>query len=369
MKSILGILCALLLFVLLGNTFFLPKYPEEAQTIRIAAVLSLSGPAADFGHHALQGAQLAVSEINATEGVPIVLDVQDDQTDPAAAVAALRFLLDEKKVTGVVGSVWDFTTAPMIPIADEAEVPLLSPTNFLIPEAFEMGTHSFVLFPHFEEVLRSLDSYISSMDYAQLGVLRFQSSFGTEIERVMKDVDSESLAWTYSDISGATEFRSLILELKAAGVDLLFIDAIDIGLKTFLETAAELDYAPRIMTYDGAIDLLAGSAIQEELLEGVVVLNWHTTNTDFAIAYRSAYDEDPKKSAQRSYEAVYALYTALLSGDKPEIYLEEQVVATPYGNIEFNSDHSRKDLNLELFSIEGGELTPLQYSKANQTAF
>ena len=64
----------------------------QAQNIRIGFQVPLTGPAASDGKTALQGAQLAVEQINAAGGIkgrPLELVPLDDQTQPAQALEHL----------------------------------------------------------------------------------------------------------------------------------------------------------------------------------------------------------------------------------------------------------------------------------------
>ena len=71
---------ALLATVLLAT---LPLPTQAAESIKIGMVVPLTGAIADAGRYGLQGAKLAVEEINAEGGVlgrPLELIVEDDQT-------------------------------------------------------------------------------------------------------------------------------------------------------------------------------------------------------------------------------------------------------------------------------------------------
>ena len=80
-------------------------------TIKIGAVLSLSGPAAAYGDASRQAIDLAVQEINAGGGIngkELVVVYEDDHTNAQQAVSAFQKVANIDGVAAVIGGTWDF---------------------------------------------------------------------------------------------------------------------------------------------------------------------------------------------------------------------------------------------------------------------
>jgi branched-chain amino acid transport system substrate-binding protein len=96
--------------------------------LRVGAIVSLSGPAAEQGNNWLQGAQLAAEEL-VGEGTAVTLVVEDDMTKPAQASAAFRKLAEISKVHALIGGTWDFLGEAIYPLAQSSKRPLVTPSN------------------------------------------------------------------------------------------------------------------------------------------------------------------------------------------------------------------------------------------------
>ena len=101
---------------------------QAAESIRIGVLAPLTGGGGPYGPTIVQAAKLAADEINSAGGVlggrKIELFVEDDETNPTAAVKAARKLLDIDKVVAISG-VWG--SAPILavrPLALEKNVVL-----------------------------------------------------------------------------------------------------------------------------------------------------------------------------------------------------------------------------------------------------
>jgi branched-chain amino acid transport system substrate-binding protein len=177
----------------------------------IGAVVSESGPASTLGRPAADSIQLAVDEINAAGGIDghrLDLHVVDDQSNPTTSVTALRQLLDQHPVA-VLGSTGTPTSLAMIPVAEAAQVPLIS-----------MGSSSAIVEPaaerHWIFKIPVADTYIATRlqqsmkarklmrvaviyrddDYGKTGLARFEE---VGKEQGFQVVDAEAIAATASD--------------------------------------------------------------------------------------------------------------------------------------------------------------------------
>ncbi len=100
-----------------------------AQDIKIGSVLSATGPASFLGAPEEKTLRLYIDKINAEGGVlgkKIVLVVYDDSGDPNKARTFATRLLDEDRVTAMVGGTTTGTSLAMAPIFEEARTPFIS---------------------------------------------------------------------------------------------------------------------------------------------------------------------------------------------------------------------------------------------------
>lgn len=112
-------------------------------TIKVGVYGDLTGQTASFGKSTKQGIELAVDEINAAGGVngkKIELVVEDDQGTPEKAKTVISKLINQDKVQAVLGEVASSNSLAAAPVAQEAKVPMISPSS-TNPKVTEIGDY------------------------------------------------------------------------------------------------------------------------------------------------------------------------------------------------------------------------------------
>jgi ABC-type branched-subunit amino acid transport system substrate-binding protein len=95
---------------------------------KIGVLLPLSGPGARAGTRALQGIELALSTVQERDpALQLSLVVRDSTQKAATAQDALRALVDEEHVIGVIGPLLSRIAVELAPLAGQLSVPLISP--------------------------------------------------------------------------------------------------------------------------------------------------------------------------------------------------------------------------------------------------
>lgn len=98
--------------------------------IRLGFVGGVSGRVADLGIAGRNGVQIAVELRNRAGGItghPIELVIRDDEQDPVVAEQVTRELIAQG-VVAIIGPMTSVMAMRMVPIMNEAQVPLISPT-------------------------------------------------------------------------------------------------------------------------------------------------------------------------------------------------------------------------------------------------
>jgi len=373
MKSsnwVIGILVVVL--VVLGIAVFSkPKTVETKKPIKIGAVISLSGFAASTGEYSKKGIDLAVEEINKNGGIggrPVEVVIEDDHTVAKDAATAFSKLVHVDNVDAVIGSLWDFTTQPLLSLAEANQIALITPTNPRIPNSFELGKNSFAMLVNFEDIIRTLEDYLVEYKPKQMAIVRFTSDFGKEIETTLQKILSEHgfqnslIAETYGQIGG-NDFRTTILKLKTSGVDMVFLDMVDSDITSFLKRSRELNYHPQVVVYTTVFDALKALDVDKTLFENVVVLDWEVRQEKFAEVFKDKYGTEPARLADKSYEAVYVLANAIANTNaRAEVapYIEINKFETVNGEISFTKDHVVSNTPVVIEIIRSGKLELLQ---------
>jgi ABC-type branched-subunit amino acid transport system substrate-binding protein len=114
-------LCALILLLPLMAA----AEDTNLKRTKLGAIVSLTGDAARNGRNWLEGAQLAIDELQA-EGRQISLVVEDDGTVPARVATSFVKLATVDRVGGIIGGTWDFLAETAYPLAKQYRVPFIT---------------------------------------------------------------------------------------------------------------------------------------------------------------------------------------------------------------------------------------------------
>lgn len=344
---------------------------KTTDPITIGAIISQTGFAAAFGEMSQKGMELAVAEMNANGGITgrqVVLQIEDDATDPKTAAGLYQKLTSVDGLSAIIGSNFDFVTQPLFALAETGPAVVVSPSNPRIAGSFDTNAQSFVMMSDFEQIIGELEGYLNETSYTKLGIVRFDSAFSAEITRnlttmAVADGKPAPVVETYQTLGG-NDFRTAILKLKQEQVDLVFIDMIGTDSGVFLKQAAELSYSPQVVAHVGLVDALASEQFAPSLFEGVVMLDWNEVPVDFREKFVKAYGVEPTNSANRAYDAVYVLATAIAEvGNDPAAlatHLSTTAFETPNGGFQFTHEHAADTTMVALRVVRGGELVPVQ---------
>jgi branched-chain amino acid transport system substrate-binding protein len=104
-------------------------YAQNTQPIKIGILIPLTGATSQFGATMGKAAKAAVDDINAAGGIKgrrVDIVIEDDQSNPEAAVRAVRKMIDIDKVVAIGGSYASAVTSAVAPLCWEGKVALFT---------------------------------------------------------------------------------------------------------------------------------------------------------------------------------------------------------------------------------------------------
>lgn len=357
-----------IILVIVGVSLSKNSKPQSASPIKIGAVISETGVAASFGEMSHKGIALAVKEINAAGGIngrQVEAVYADDGTDPTKAASAFQKLTSVDKVDAIIGSNFDFVTQPLFTLSSTTQTVVVSPSNPRIPGAFDPTGYAFVMMTDFENIVRKFEQFLRATNYKQMGILRFPSSFGESITKTFDAMQQELgkkplVVETYNTF-GNNDFRTQIIKLKKAGVDLLFLDMITNDPVMFVKQAKTLNYNPTLLSHNGFKDAYMLKDVDQSIFNGLVMIDWNVAPEEFVTKFTQEFGTEPDKSANRAYDAVYVLANAIAKAknkqDVPNVLINERFT-TPNGPFSFTANHAAANTEASILIVEKGKLVP-----------
>lgn len=113
--------------------------------IKIGVYGDLTGQTSSFGQSTKNGSQMAADEINALGGIngrQVQLIHEDDQGEPGKAATVVTKLINQDQVRALIGEVASSNSLAAAPHAQEAKVPMISPSS-TNPKVTQVGDYIF----------------------------------------------------------------------------------------------------------------------------------------------------------------------------------------------------------------------------------
>ena len=214
-------------FLLPIAVFLACGFGEANAQITIGAVLSLTGPAASLGIPEQKTIDLLPKEI---AGQKIRYVFLDDRSDPTEAVKDTKKLIEDEKVSAIIGASTTPSSLAMVDVVGEARVPnitLASGYNVAFPVA---GSREWIFMPVQTTALmaRSTARYMVAHGIKKVGFIGFDNALGEDwwknFSAEAKAVDIDIVASERFEPS-ATSVTGQVLHLLAAKPQAILIAA------------------------------------------------------------------------------------------------------------------------------------------------
>lgn len=262
MKRLIGRALSVMLAILVFGS------DGTSQTIKVGAVVPLTGRYAALGGQVKTGYELAVKHINAAGGVAvegkklsIELTMLDDESDPTKTVARLETLATEGVVAYLGGAGSDLHAAASS-IADKNKTPYLG-VAFAFNGIHQQGLrYLFSPFPKSPDLTREtfvfLDATIPSAQRPRrVALLLERTDWGKEMGSLWQSAAKKhgyQIVASGEYAPGAKDFSDLILKAKAAAAEaVLALPSPPDGM-TIVKQMKELDFNSKLNLFIRAAD-------------------------------------------------------------------------------------------------------------------
>lgn len=296
-------------------------------TWKIGGQGPLTGGAAIYGKAVINGAQVAIDEINANGGIngyQVEYKTADDEHDQEKAINAYNSLKD----WGMQMLIGPTTSAPTIAVASEAEndnMFLLTPSGSAVdcttaPNAYRVcfsdpaqgtksaeyiGTHK--LATKIGIIYDSSDVYSSGIHDA------FVAEAGNQGLEVVADEQFTA--------DSKTDFSTQLQKMQSAGAELVFLPFYYTEAALVLTQANTMGYKPTFFGCDGMDGILDVENFDTSLAEGLMLLTPFAADAkdektqNFVKAYKDAFGDTPIQFAADAYDAAYIIKAAAEAGN------------------------------------------------------
>ena len=337
MKRFLTLIMALVMVMSLvacGSSSEDTSSEDAANAFLVGGTGPLTGAAAIYGNSAMNGAQIAVDEINAMGGIQFVLKYEDDAHDAEKAVNAYNALKDwgmQISLGSVTSKPCEATSVKNMEDRIFALTPSASSTGsvegkdnvyqmcFMDPNQGSASAQYIA-----DKALGSKIAVIWMSDDPYSKGIR--DTFVAKAAELNLEIVSDTTFSTGND----TDFSVQIADAQSAGADLVFLPMYYQPASLIFAQAAAVNYAPVWFGVDGMDGILTMEGFDASLAEGVILLTPFNADSEdektaaFVAEYQKRFGEIPNQFAADAYDCIYAYKQALeAAGCTPDMSAEE----------------------------------------------
>ncbi|CAB3718237.1 branched-chain amino acid ABC transporter substrate-binding protein [Trinickia soli] len=352
---------------------------QQAEQVKIGFAGPMTGAQAHYGTDFQNGVKLAIADMNATKPViggkqvEFVLDAADDQADPRTGTTVAQKLVDDG-IKGMIGHFNSGTTIPASRIYANAGIPEVAMAT--APEYTQQG---------FKTTFRMMTSdtqqgsvagayAVKNLGMKKIAIVDDRTAYGQgladQFQKAAKAAGATIVKREFTN-DKATDFKSILTNLKAAQPDLIYFGGADaqaapmlkqmktLGIKAPL-MGGEMVHTPDFLKIagdaaDGSYSTLAGVPLEQ--MPG---------GKQYVEKYKKAFGTDVETYSPYAYDGTMALLTAMKKANStdPAKYLpvlaktSMPAVTTP--NLQYDDKGDLKNGGITVYKAEGGKWIPLK---------
>ncbi len=356
-----------------------------ADTIKVGAILAVTGPASFLGAPEARTLEMLVADVNAKGGIggkKVELIIKDSQASPEKAISFAKQLIEEEKVFAIIGPSTSGETMAMKNLAEESKTLLLS---CAAAEVIVKPVAKYVFkTPQMDRdaVIRIFEQ-MKKMNISKIGVLSSNTGFGKagkeQIEKLAPEHGIQILVSEVYD-KAATDLTAEVTKVKAAGVQAVVNWSIEPAQAIVIKNARQIGITAPIFQSHGFGNIqyvkAAGAAAEGVIFPAGRLLVADTLSDknpqkSLLISYKKAYEakhagEDVSTFGGHAYDAFLILTKAIekAGADKEKvrtaIETTKGLVGTA-GVFNFSAeDHNGLDKNaFEMLTVKDGKFVVL----------
>jgi branched-chain amino acid transport system substrate-binding protein len=345
----------------------------SGKTIKLGAILSITGAGGVYGPQSRDGANLAVKQINASGGVngaQITLTINDDASDKAQSAQVAQKLIQSEQDLALIGPTLSNSAVAVHPLAESLKTPILAVSTtgiHIVPDCnFPATTPCKYVFRDSlgEEtaIPTNIKSYATDKHPATGVLLVAQDDkFSSDGGKIVQDTVAQysiNLLKTIKFNKAEADLSPYVTQAVQAKPDVIFITSLGGIPAKIMTEARKQGWQGQFLGGNGfntaTVSKQAGGDGKGARSASAWYLgNTFASNKEFVDAYKAEYSKDPDQFGAQGYTAIKILADAAkranltfsdLAGDRDKLRtaMESVNIQTPLGPFQFTSTHDVK---------------------------
>ena len=371
-RVILGLLAAVVLAAC-GTSSGSAGSSYQGKTIKLGALLSITGAGGVYGPQSRDGMLLAVDQINNAGGVngaKITLEVRDDASDKAQSAQQAQIMIQQDQLLALLGPTLSNSAVGVHPLAENLKTPILAVSTtgiHIVPDCNYPASApcKYVFRDSLGEqtaIPDNIQSYAADK-HPSTGVLLVaqDDKFSSDGGKIVQDTVGQyniSLLKVIKFSKLEADLSPYVTQAVQLHPDVIFITSLGgIPAKIMIE-ARKQGWTGQFLGGNGfntsTVSKQAGaSGMGARSASAWYIGNTFVSNSEFVDAYRQKYGKDPDQFAAQGYTGIKIIADAAsragltfsdLPGDRDKLRaaMETVNIDTPLGPFQFTANHDVK---------------------------
>lgn len=387
-RRVFCLLIALMFIVLMSCGRRDSSKPESA--VKVGILFPLSGDLADKGKESKNAIMMAVDEINAAGGIKslngakLELVVADSQGHPSAGARETERLIEEQKVSAVIGTYQSSVTKIATQFAERLETPFIvciSVADIITERGFR---YTFRIQPKARFYARDQARFLADLGkltgrkIRRVALIHENTDFGTATswgqKQALAEIGVKVVAEESYTAEGVADLSREVAKALAARPDAIL--EVTYLNDSILLRKAMAGAGSRIPLLDTAGGTVSPDYIKQlgPLAEGTFTSAEFSRHVkggkELNDRFRARFGVDITGDSAYAYQSVWVLKDALeRAGSADRKKLREALAATdmprgpemvlPMERLRFNAEGQNEDVRLFIAQIQDGELVPV----------
>jgi len=356
-----------------------------AETIKVGAILAVTGPASFLGAPEAKTLEMLAADINAKGGIngkKLELIIKDSGASPEKAISFAKQLIEEEKVFAIIGPSTSGETMAIKNIAEEGKTILLSCAAAEVI-VNPLARYVFKVAPRDSYAAEKIYHQMKKMGISKIGVLSSNTGFGKAgKEQLEKYAPEHGITIALSEVydKSATDLTAEVTKMKGAGVQAIVNWSIEPAQAIVLKNTRQIGLTIPVFQSHGFANIqyarTAGAAAEGVIFPAsrIVVANLLSDKNpqksvlvDYKNKYEAKFKEDVSTFGGHGYDSLMILTRAI-----EKVGADREKVRTTIENMKgfvgtagiFNlspTDHNGLDIeSFAMLTVKNGKFALLE---------
>lgn len=367
--NISGKICSVLSVLAISTSAFFMSNASAGEPIKIGMAGALSGDLASYGLPTARAAELVIKDINAEggiNGVPVELLVEDDVCKPEVATNTATKLVSAG-VKAVIGHICSSATKAALPIYDEANVLVISPsaTDSDLTKSGKYPTFYRTIAPNDAQANSIVTFTVDNLKAQKIAIIHDKGDYGKGLaEDARKIIRSGALATIvlFEGITpGAVDYSAVVQKIKRTRADAVIFGGYHPEASKIVTQMRRKRMKTLFISDDGVKDKsftrVAGKYAEGVYATGPADVSANPITRKYRQAYLEKYKAEPGPFFDNAVAAVLALTNSIRVAGSTETAkiaetLRTQATATPFGDIKFDEHGDAIGVGYSLYVVK-----------------